>query len=182
MSRIGKQPVEIPDGVSVSIDGSAVVVKGPKGELSRRFDPAISIVQEDDQVVVTRPTDNRQHRALHGLTRALIQNMVTGVHEGYEIRLTIIGTGYRAELIGDELRLSLGFSHDIQIAPPPEVTFAVEDRGTEVIITSPNKELIGQVAADIRKLRPPEPYKGKGIRYKGEIVRQKAGKAGKVGL
>jgi large subunit ribosomal protein L6 len=118
MSRIGKQPVEVPDGVSVSIDGSSVVVKGPKGELARQFDPAMSVKQEDGQIVVTRPTDNRQHRALHGLTRALIQNMVTGVHEGYEIRLTIIGTGYRAELIGDELRLSLmSYSQSRSAAP-----------------------------------------------------------------
>jgi large subunit ribosomal protein L6 len=182
MSRIGKQPVPIPDGVSVDVKGSEVTVKGPKGELSRRFDPAMTIEEQNGELVVTRPTDQRNHRALHGLTRALLNNMVIGVSEGYEIRLRIIGTGYRAEMTGDELKLSLGYSHDIQVAPPPSVAFAVEDRGQEVIITSPNKEVIGQVAADIRKLRPPEPYKGKGIRYKGELVRQKAGKAGKVGL
>lgn len=181
MSRIGKQPVPIPAGVSVDVKGSEVTVKGPKGELSRRFDPAMTIEEKDGELLVSRPTDQRNHRALHGLTRALLNNMVVGVSEGYEIRLRIIGTGYRAEMTGDELKLSLGYSHDIQVTPPPGVAFAVEDRGQEVIITSPNKEVIGQVAADIRKLRPPEPYKGKGVRYKGELVRQKAGKAGKVG-
>lgn len=182
MSRIGKQPVSIPDGVSATVNGSEVTVQGPKGELTRRFDPDMTIEVNDGQLEVTRPTDQRNHRALHGLTRALIANMVTGVSEGYERRLRIIGTGYRAEMTGDDLKLSLGYSHDIQITPPPSISFAVEDRGQEIIINSPNKELIGQVAADIRKLRPPEPYKGKGVRYKGEVVRQKAGKAGKVGL
>ncbi len=181
MSRIGKKPIPIPEGVTVTIDGSQVTVRGPKGELSRRFDPAMTIEQQDGQIVVTRPTDNRQHRALHGLTRALINNMVVGVSEGYEIRLQIVGTGYRAEMAGEDIRLSLGYSHDILVSPPPSVSFAVEERGQEIVIRSNNKELIGQVAADIRKLRPPEPYKGKGIRYKGEFVRQKAGKAGKVG-
>lgn len=182
MSRIGKQPVPIPDGVTVAIDGSQVTVKGPKGELTRRFDPDITVAVEEGEVIVTRPTDHRNHRALHGLTRALVANMVQGVSDGYERRLRVVGTGYRAEMDGDNLRLNVGYSHEIVIVPPPSVSFAVEDRGQEVVINSPNKELIGQVAADIRKLRPPEPYKGKGIRYKGEVVRQKAGKAGKVGL
>ncbi len=181
MSRIGKKPIPIPDGVAVDIDGSAVTVKGPKGELSRRFDPAMAVKQEEGQIVVERPTDGRLHRAMHGLTRALINNMVVGVSEGYEIRLLVMGTGYRAEMTGDDLKLSLGYSHDIQVTAPPSVSFAVEERGQEIVIRSHDKELIGQVAADIRKLRPPEPYKGKGIRYKGEQVRQKAGKAGKVG-
>ena len=181
MSRIGKQPVEIPSGVTVNVKRNEVTVKGPKGELKRSFDPDLSIKEEDGSLVITRPTDQRQHRALHGLTRALVQNMVTGVSEGYEKRLRIIGTGYRAEMQGDDLRLSLGFSHDVQIVPPPTVQFQVEDRGSLIIITSINKELIGQVAADIRNLRPPEPYKGKGVRYEGEYVRQKAGKAGKIG-
>ncbi len=181
MSRIGKQPVVVPDGVNVNIDGSEVTVKGPKGELTRRFDPDMTIEQQDGELVVTRPTDMRQHRALHGLTRALLHNMVVGVSEGYEIRLRVVGTGYRAEMTGDALRLSLGFSHDVEVVPPPGMTFAVEDRGNEIVITSHDKELIGQIAADIRKLRPPEPYKGKGIRYEGERVRRKAGKAGKVG-
>jgi len=181
MSRIGKKPIPIPDGVTVEVDGSEVKVKGPKGELTRRFDPDMKIAIEDGNIVVTRPTDSREHRSLHGLTRALIANMVTGVSDCYEKRLRVIGTGYRAEMQGNDLRLSLGYSHDILIVPPPTVTFAVEDRGAEVVITSPDKELIGMVAADIRKLRPPEPYKGKGVRYKDEVVRQKAGKAGKVG-
>ena len=181
MSRVGKQPVELPDGVSVSINNNELTVKGPKGELHREFDPAMTIAQEDGQLVVTRPTDQRHHRALHGLTRALIQNMVIGVTEGYEKRLRIIGTGYRAEKIGDNVRLSLGFSHDIEVVPPPSIKFTVEDRGQLLIIESTNKELLGMIAADIRKLRPPEPYKGKGVRYEGEYVKQKAGKAGKIG-
>jgi large subunit ribosomal protein L6 len=182
MSRIGKKPIAIPEGVTVDIKGSEVTVKGPKGELVSRFDPAMTIKMEDGEIVVERPTDLRHHRAIHGLTRALVNNMVIGVSEGYEIRLQIIGTGYRAELQGEELKLSLGFSHDVVVVPPPSIKFEVEDRGTLIIITSNNKELIGQVAADIRKLRPPEPYKGKGVRYLGEYVRQKAGKAGKTAV
>jgi large subunit ribosomal protein L6 len=181
MSRIGKQPVELGDGVTVSIKRNEVMVKGPKGQLTQTFDPALDIKEEDGQIVITRPTDQRQHRAMHGLTRALVQNMVTGVSEGYEKRLRIIGTGYRAEMVGDDLKLSLGYSHDIQVVPPPNIQFQVEDRGQLVIINSIDKQLIGQVAADIRRLRPPEPYKGKGVRYEGEYVRQKAGKAGKIG-
>jgi large subunit ribosomal protein L6 len=182
MSRIGKKPIAIPEGVTVDIKGSEVTVKGPKGELIRRFDPDMAIKLEDGEIVVERPTDLRHHRAIHGLTRALVNNMVTGVSEGYEIRLQIIGTGYRAEMQGEELKLSLGFSHDVIVVPPPSIKFEVEDRGALVIITSINKELIGQVAADIRKLRPPEPYKGKGVRYLDEYVRQKAGKAGKTAV
>ena len=177
MSRIGKKPIPIPDGVTVTIKGNEVTVKGPKGELTRSFDPDMTITQEDGHLIVRRPSDQRRHRALHGLTRALLNNMVIGVSEGYEIRLRIVGTGYRAELQGEDLRLSLGYSHDILVVPPPTVKFQVEERGQLVIITSIDKEIIGQVAADIRRLRPPEPYKGKGIRYEGEEVRQKAGKA-----
>jgi large subunit ribosomal protein L6 len=182
MSRIGKQPVPIPANVTVTIKGSEVTVKGPQGELKRRFDPDMKIEQDDGQIVVSRPTDQRRHRALHGLTRALISNMVIGVNEGYERRLEIIGTGYRAEMQGEDLKLSLGYSHDIVVVPPPGVKFQIEDRGKLIILTAVDKELIGQVAADIRKLRPPEPYQGKGIRYLGEYVRQKAGKAGKIGI
>jgi len=181
MSRIGKQPVEIPSGVTVSVKRNELTVKGPKGELKSTFDADMSIKEEDGTLVVSRPTDQRHHRALHGLTRALVQNMITGVSEGYEKRLRIIGTGYRAEMVGNELKLSLGFSHDVQVVPPPTIQFQVEARGQLVIINSIDKQLIGQVAADIRKLRPPEPYKGKGVRYEGEYVRQKAGKAGQVG-
>ncbi|NDJ34501.1 MAG: 50S ribosomal protein L6 [Chloroflexi bacterium] len=181
MSRIGKQPIELPKGVSATINKSEVTVKGPKGELTRRFDPDMTFKQEDGHLIVERPTDQRHHRALHGLTRALLANMVTGVSEGYEIRLEIRGTGYRAEMQGQTLKLALGFSHDVLVEPPPELSFQVEDRGALIIIQSIDKELIGQVAADIRGLRPPEPYKGKGVRYLGEYVRQKEGKAGKVG-
>jgi large subunit ribosomal protein L6 len=182
MSRIGKQPVPVPENVTVTIKGSEVTVKGPQGELKRHFDPDMKIEQDGGQVVVSRPTDQRRHRALHGLTRALINNMVIGVNEGYERRLEIIGTGYRAEMQGEDLKLSLGYSHDIVVVPPPGVKFQIEERGKLIILTSADKELIGQVAADIRKLRPPEPYQGKGIRYLGEYVRQKAGKAGKIGI
>jgi large subunit ribosomal protein L6 len=181
MSRIGKQPIPIPEGVTVKIEGAVVTVKGPKGELSRQFDPEIKIEQQDNQIVVTRPGDERHQRALHGLTRALLNNMVTGVSQGYETRMRVVGTGYRAEMQGQDLRLSLGFSHDVLVVPPPDVQFRVEDRGALIIINAIDKELIGQIAADIRKLRPPEPYKGKGIRFEGELIRTKAGKAGKTG-
>jgi large subunit ribosomal protein L6 len=181
MSRIGRQPVIIPEGVTVQIKGSEVVVKGPLGELTQRFHPSITIKQEDGQLMVTRPTDQRQHRALHGLTRALLDNMVTGVSKGYRVDLEIVGTGYRAEMQGDSLKLSLGYSHDVLVEPPPGMKFQVEERGRLVLITCHDKQLLGQVVADIRKLRPPEPYKGKGIRFAGEVIRQKAGKAGKTG-
>ncbi len=181
MSRIGKQPIPIPDGVTVIINGNEVTVKGPKGELSRQFDPDMRIEQKDGQIVVTRPSDERHHRALHGLTRALIHNMVVGVSQGYQKRLVVSGKGYRAELQGNDLRLSLGYSHDILVVPPPGISFQVEERGALIIINGVDKELLGQIAADIRKLRPPEPYKGKGIRYEDEVVRMKAGKAGKAG-
>jgi len=143
--------------------------------------PDMGITEESGEIRVSRPTDQRHHRALHGLTRALVQNMVKGVSEGYEIRLEVNGTGYRAEMLGNELKLVLGYSHDVVVVPPPSLTCQVEDRGRVIILTSVDKALVGQVAADIRHLRPPEPYQGKGIRYAGEVVRQKAGKAGKVG-
>lgn len=179
MSRIGKQVIPVPAGVSVDIKGSEVSVKGPKGELTQRFDPDMTLRLDDGQLTVERPSDLRHHRARHGLTRALLANMVHGVSEGYEIRLRVIGTGYRAELQGNLLKLSLGYSHDILVEPPEAVSVEVDDRGGVITLRSPNKELVGQVAADIRKLRPPEPYKGKGVRYENEHVRQKAGKAGK---
>jgi len=181
MSRVGKQPIVVPAGVTVDIKKSELTVKGPRGTLTRSFDPALKVAFEDGQITVERPTDQRQHRSLHGLTRTLISNMVVGVSEGFERRLRIIGTGYRAEMSGDDLKLSLGFSHDVLVVPPPGVKFQVEERGELVIITAFDKEVLGQIAADIRKLRPPEPYKGKGVRYEGEYVRQKAGKAGKTG-
>lgn len=185
MSRIGRMPIPIPKGVQVNIEGSQVTVKGPKGELNRSFSPDIKISLQacpggNGQLVVTRPTDNRQHRALHGLTRALLANMVVGVTEGYRKDLEIEGVGYRAEMRGHSLVLYLGFSHPVEIAPPPGITFGIETRGKTIIVDGIDKELVGEIAARIRRVRPPEPYKGKGIRYVGEHVRQKAGKAGKV--
>ena len=180
MSRIGRMPVPVPDGVQVTINGTEVTVKGPKGELTRRFRPEIEIKLEDGQIRVIRHSDERHHRALHGLTRALIANMVTGVTEGFQKVLWIEGTGYRAEQAGDKVIFYLGYSHTITVEPPPGIKFTVEERGRKVTVSGIDKEMVGQVAADIRKLRPPEPYKGKGIRYIDEVVRRKAGKGGKA--
>lgn len=180
MSRIGRMPIPVPEGVQVDVKGSYVTVSGPKGELSRSFNPDITISLQDGQIVVSRPTDNRQHRALHGLTRALLANMVTGVTEGYHRDLEIRGVGYRAEMRGDNLVLYVGFSHPVEIAPPSGITFDLESRGKTIVVKGMDKELVGEVAARVRRVRPPEPYKGKGIRYVGEYVRHKAGKAGKV--
>ncbi len=180
MSRIGRMPIPIPQGVQVDIKGSHVTVKGPKGELSRSFNPDMTIALQDGQIVVTRPTDNRQHRALHGLTRALLANMVTGVTEGYRKDMEINGVGYRAEMQGDNLVLYVGFSHPVEIVPPSGITLGIENRGKTIVVEGIDKELVGEMAARLRRVRPPEPYKGKGIRYVGEYVRQKAGKAGKV--
>jgi large subunit ribosomal protein L6 len=180
VSRIGRMPIPIPKGVQVDIEGSQVTVKGPKGELNRSFSPDIKISLQDGQLVVTRPTDNRQHRALHGLTRALLANMVTGVTEGYRKDLEIRGVGYRAEMRGRNLVLYVGFSHPVEIAPPLGITFDIESRTKVITVEGVDKELVGEVAARVRRVRRPEPYKGKGIRYVGEYVRQKAGKAGKV--
>lgn len=181
MSRIGKQPVPLLKGVTVKVDGNEVTVKGPKGELSQTFNPDITIKEEGGEIVVTRPTDLKHHRSLHGLTRALINNMVIGVSEGFTRELTVEGVGYRAEVQGQDLVLFVGYSHDVRIAPPENVSFEVtkDSRGREIIITGIDKQVVGEIAANIRKVRPPEPYKGKGIRYKGEYVRMKAGKAGK---
>ena len=189
MSRVGKLPVPIPDGVQVNVKGSLVKVSGPKGALEKTFHPEMEIGLVDGQVVVTRPSDQRQHKALHGLTRALINNMVIGVHEGFSKTLDIFGVGYRASLRGENLVLQLGHSHAIEVVPPPGIAFQVvpgdrTDRmlvGT-IIIEGIDKQVVGQVAADVRAWRPPEPYKGKGVRYRGEYVRRKAGKAGKVGV
>jgi large subunit ribosomal protein L6 len=180
VSRIGKKPIPIPNKVQVTLDGSAVTVKGPKGELSHKFPIDISIAQEGDQVIVTRPTDQQHHRALHGMTRALINNMVVGVSDGFERVLTIEGVGYRAEMDGKTLVLYLGYSHTIPVEPPPDVEFVVEERGRVIRIRGIDKQVVGELAANIRKMRPPEPYKGKGVRYEGEQIRRKAGKAGKA--
>ncbi len=181
MSRIGKKPIPIPDKVHVTIEGSLVTVKGPKGELSHRFPVDMTIQEQDGKIVVERPTDQKRHRALHGMTRALIANMVHGVSEGFEKVLEIVGVGYRAEMQGQTLVMHLGYSHPIEVQPPQDVEFVVEERGRLVRVRGIDKQVVGQIAANIRKLRPPEPYKGKGVRYQGEYVRRKAGKAGKVG-
>lgn len=179
MSRIGRMPVEVPAGVEVDIKGGEVRVKGPKGELRRSFSPDISIVREDNQLVITRPSDAPTHRALHGTTRALIQNMVTGVSTGFTKTLEVEGVGYRAEMDGNKLVLHVGFSHPVVVEPPEGITFDADTRARQIKVSGANLEQVGQVAADIRKIRPPEPYMGKGIRYQGERIRRKAGKAGK---
>lgn len=181
MSRIGKNPIELPKGVSVDINGDTVKVKGPKGELEQSFNPDMNIGVEDGVLSVTRPSDAKHHRALHGLTRALINNMVTGVSEGFTRRLQVEGVGYRAELSGKNLVLNVGKSHPVEFSPPSkEISFEVEERGKLIIVSGVDKQQLGELCAQIRKSRPPEPYKGKGIRYEGEYVRRKAGKAGKV--
>ncbi len=181
MSRIGKQPVPIPDKVQVTIDGTEVTVKGPKGQLGHKFPVGMLIKQEDGQVIVERPTDQKHHRALHGMTRALINNMVVGVSDGFEKVLTIEGVGYRAEMDGKTLVMHLGYSHPVPFEPPQDVEYVVEERGRVVRVRGIDKQVVGELAANIRKKRPPEPYKGKGVRYEGERVRRKAGKAGKAG-
>ena len=179
MSRVGRLPITIPDKVQVSIEDGRVTVRGPRGELSREVSPLMSVRREGNVITVERENDSPQQRALHGLTRSLIANMVQGVSDGFTKTLEFHGVGYRAEKRGDNIVLSLGFSHPVEIAPPPGITFDAE--GTNRIhVRGSDKELVGQVAADIRALRPPEPYKGKGIRYAGEYVRRKAGKAGKA--
>ena len=180
MSRVGRLPVEVPSGVDIKIDGSHVKIKGPKGELDFTFSPMIEISFQDGEVVVKRPSDTRELRSLHGTTRALIQNMVTGVKDGFQKELQLVGVGYRASLQGKNLVLNVGYSHPVEIEPPPGITFEVGDRSQQVFISGIDKQVVGQISAVIRKVRPPEPYKGKGIRYKDEYVRRKAGKAGKV--
>ncbi len=175
MSRIGKQPIAVPDGVEVSIEPELVKVKGPKGELSERKSREIEVRQENGEVVVTRPTDRGEHRALHGLTRSLIANMVEGVTNGFEKRLEIQGVGYRAQLQGNKLVLALGYSHPVEMDAPNGIDFEVP-QPTRVVVRGISKQVVGEVAANIRKQRPPEPYKGKGIRYEGEYVMRKVGK------
>ena len=178
MSRIGKQPIPIPSGVEVKIDGSSVSVKGPKGELSGTYDPSMTIEMKDGTVVVTRPDDSREHRSLHGLTRTLIANMVIGVSEGYSKSLEIIGVGYRAAMKGSNLEMQLGFSHPVLVTPPTGIKFEVP-APTKVVVSGIDKQQVGQIASEVRGWRPPEPYKGKGVRYEGEYVRRKLGKTAK---
>ncbi|MCB0191613.1 MAG: 50S ribosomal protein L6 [Anaerolineae bacterium] len=181
MSRIGRLPVAIPNGVSVDVKKNTVTVKGPKGELTRDFLPEIDIAQEDGNIVVTRNSDHRTHRSKHGLTRALLNNMVVGVSTGFKRQLQIEGVGYRAAVEGKNLVLNVGYSHPVVFEPPEGVSFDVPDRaGREINISGIDKEVVGEIAARIRRTRPPEPYKGKGIRYAGEQIRRKAGKAGKA--
>ncbi len=178
MSRIGRLPIDIPAGVDVKIDGSSVTVKGPKGELGLTVASPIEVKVEDGQVVVTRPDDERESRSLHGLTRTLISNQIIGVTEGYSKGLEIVGTGYRVAAKGNSLEFALGFSHSITVDPPAGISFAVEGN-TKLTVHGIDKQAVGEAAANIRKLRKPEPYKGKGVRYAGEVVRRKAGKSGK---
>lgn len=178
MSRIGKRPIPVPAKVSVSIDGQAVTVKGPKGELSRVLPTEVEVVQDGETLVVTRRSESRAARQRHGLSRTLVSNMVEGVSQGFQKRLEIQGVGYRAQVQGRNLVLNVGYSHPVQIEPPDGIQLAVENN-TNVIVSGINKEDVGNTAAKIRAVRPPEPYKGKGIRYAGELVRRKAGKAGK---
>jgi len=177
VSRIGKLPITIPAGVQVDIDGKKVKVKGPKGELQRTFTPVIDIQMEESQIVVTRSSDEKAARALHGTTRAVLQNMITGVSEGFTKTLEIQGVGYKAELEGEKLVINVGFSHPVIVEPPDGIKFDVTEKNRFIVVNGSNKEDVGQVASDIRKIRPPEPYKGKGIRYLGERVRRKAGKS-----
>jgi large subunit ribosomal protein L6 len=177
MSRIGKKPVVVPKGVTVALDGHTLSVKGPKGELSRTFHPEMTLAIQGEQIVVTRPSDEAKHKALHGLTRSLVQNMVDGVAKGFIKTLEIQGVGYKAEPKPFGLQLALGFSHAVQYKAPAGIKFTV-DGNTIVKIEGADKEIVGQVAAEIRNLRKPEPYKGKGVRYQGETVRRKAGKTG----
>jgi len=180
MSRIGKLPIPLPSGVTVDVKPGQAIVKGPKGQLVVDFDPDIEIKIEDGQVIVKRPTDNRRHRSLHGLTRALLANAITGVSEGYVKELEIKGIGYRAKMQGDKIELSIGFSHPVIITAPEGITLEVPEP-TKIKVSGIDKQKVGQVAANIRAIRPPDAYHGKGIRYAGEVLRLKPGKAGVTG-
>ncbi|MFM9377439.1 50S ribosomal protein L6 [Gordonia sp. VNK21] len=178
MSRIGKNPIAIPAGVDVTVDGQDVKVKGPKGELSLTVTEPIAVAKEDGTIVVTRPNDERRNRALHGLNRSLVNNLVVGVTEGYTTKMEIFGVGYRVQAKGKDLEFALGYSHPVPIEAPEGITFAVESP-TKFSVSGIDKQLVGQISANIRRLRRPDPYKGKGIRYEGEQIRRKVGKTGK---
>jgi large subunit ribosomal protein L6 len=180
MSRIGRLPIPIPTGVDVTLEGNHITVKGPRGELSRDLAPELRVVQEDGTLRVERPSEDKRSRELHGLTRTLVANMVTGVTTGYRKGLEITGVGYRAQLVGRKLQLNLGYSHPIEIDPPAGISFEVETP-IRLAVLGIDKELVGHFAAKVRSTRKPEPYKGKGVRYSGEVIRRKAGKAGKIG-
>jgi large subunit ribosomal protein L6 len=178
MSRIGRKSIPVPAGVDITITGQTVKVKGPKGELSHTVAEPITVEQKDGELVVNRPNDERRAKELHGLSRTLVANMIVGVTEGYKKTLEINGTGYRVTAKGKDLEFALGFSHPVPVTAPAGITFAVE-RPTQFTVSGIDKQLVGEVAANIRKIRPPEPYKGKGVKYQGEVIRRKAGKAGK---
>jgi large subunit ribosomal protein L6 len=180
MSRIGRLPIQVPAGVDVAIEGRHVTVTGPKGTLSRDLHPEMGVARDGDTVVVTRPSETKTHKQLHGLTRTLVNNMVVGVTAGYRKGLEITGVGYRAVLVGRKLQLSLGYSHPVEIDPPSGITFELENP-TKLAVVGIDKELVGEIASRVRASRKPEPYKGKGGRYAGEQIRRKAGKAGKIG-
>jgi large subunit ribosomal protein L6 len=180
MSRIGRLPIPVPSGVDVTINGRILTVTGPKGQLTRELHPDMTVKREEENLVVTRPTEQKTHKQLHGLTRTLVNNMVVGVTDGYRKGLEITGVGYRAVKVGEKLQLSLGYSHPVEIDPPSGISFEVENP-TRLAVVGIDKELVGQVAAQVRATRKPEPYKGKGVRYSGEYIRRKAGKAGKIG-
>jgi len=180
MSRIGRLPIAVPSTVDVTIEGRRVTVKGPRGTLTRDIHPDMTVSREDGSIVVTRPTEQKTHKQLHGLTRTLVNNMVVGVTDGYRKGLEITGVGYRAVKVGEKLQLSLGYSHQIEIDPPAGISFELENP-TRLSVVGIDKELVGQIAAKVRATRKPEPYKGKGVRYSGEYIRRKAGKAGKIG-
>ena len=180
MSRVGRMPIIIPTGVQVEIAGTNVDVKGPKGEMKRAFSPLIGIAMEKDQIVITRKSDHPAERALHGTTRAVLANMVNGVSAGFERILEIEGVGYRAEMNGKNLVLYMGYSHPVEMEPPVGISFDVDQKARQVFVRGFDKELVGQIAANVRKVRPPEPYHGKGLHYLGEKIRRKAGKAGKA--
>jgi large subunit ribosomal protein L6 len=187
MSRIGRAPIAVPPQVQVNwTEDNLVTVKGPKGELSQQVDPALTLKLEDGRLTVSRPSDNREHRSKHGLYRSLLNNMVVGVSQGYRKQLEIHGVGYRATKVGEKLIILVGYSHPVEVPPPPGISFSVDGvdpatKATKVSVIGIDKQLVGEVAASIRRVRKPEPYKGKGIRYAGEQIRRKAGKAGKVG-
>ena len=180
MSRIGRLPITVPATVDVSIEGREITVKGPKGTLSRALHPDMRVVHEGSTLTIERPTDAKHHKQLHGLTRTLVNNMVIGVTDGYRKQLEITGVGYRAIKQGDKLQLSLGYRHPIEMDPPAGISFELENP-TKLAVVGIDKELVGQVAAKVRATRKPEPYKGKGVHYLGEVIRRKAGKAGKIG-
>ena len=179
MSRIGRLPVAVPNGVQVNVQGSDVHVKGPKGELKRTFSSLVGIELQNGEVVVTRKSDNPKERAMHGTTRAVIANMVHGVSSGFEVVLAVEGVGYRAEMQGKELALFVGYSHPVKVEPPTGISFEVDQKTRQIKVLGYDREVVGQTASEIRRVRPPEPYHGKGIRYAGEKIRRKAGKAGK---